>query len=187
MAKKLPKTDKKTAEKQIEDINKQIEEGEKRFTEAIAKKWRDEAKKCKLDDGSLMKFLEKLASFNHGYSSIAYAMACAASAAAWAIEHSPQGGMTGFQWGHGSLMALRLLNYENNELGFRVQDFDNLLYPQYSHHFTGIDITRKLADKLSETARKNLESRDTPVHENVKAWWTRLANGDFPEWIHIKD
>jgi hypothetical protein len=167
------------------DIDEMIEEDRKRFTEKLRNKWKSAAKECRMDDGSLVKFMNELVKFDHTYSSAPYAMACAALAAAWAIEHSPGGGMTGFQWGHGAMRALQLLNYENNKLGIRVQNYDNILYPQYEHMFTGLEIDEKHAEEIKKAAEQKLKESPN-ANENVLNWWKALADGWLPQWIHVK-
>ena len=81
---------------------------------------------------TLPEFVRKLTEdYSHDYGTICHAIAAAALAAAHAVDHSPAGGITGFQsgcimwefiqeWQHLRGKPLRLTNYED------------MLFPQYS-------------------------------------------------------
>lgn len=147
--------------------------------------WFKEAEKCKLEDGSLQKFLDHLKNdyeFDYGTS----ARATAAAAFATANAFAGYIGLTGFLWGCAAKDILGKMCFPNNKLGYRIVDYDNLLYPQYEYNFVGCRISASGAESLRREAQANIdESNGRGIHPDVMAWWKRLAKGDFPHWLHI--
>ena len=159
---------------------------EKRDAE-IRKKWYEEARRCRLDDGSLLKFMKRLVGkYEHDYGTIVHAMTAAAIAGAYAVEHSPQGGITGFQHSCFIMEFLAKEQFSNNKFGFFVRDVDDILYPQYQEKFCKLKISSKTADKIRQEAKMNLANKNNGVPP-VRDWWQRLADGNFPEWVEIEE
>ena len=159
---------------------------EKRDAE-IWKKWYEEARRCRLDDGSLLKFMKRLVGkYEHDYGTIVHAMTAAAIAGAYAVEKSPQGGITGFQHGCFIMEFLAEERFRNNKFGFFLRDVDDILYPQYQELFCKLQIPRKQADRISQEARVRLAEKDAAA-PSVRDWWQRLADGNFPEWVEIRE
>ena len=159
---------------------------EKRDAE-IWKKWFEEARRSRLDDGSLLKFLKRLVGkYEHDYGTIVHAMTAAAIAGAYAVDHSSQGGITGFQHSCFIMDLLEKERFSNNKFGFFIRDIDDILYPQHQDKFCKLKITRKLADRISREATMNLATTDRCA-SSVRDWWRRLANGDFPRWVEIDE
>ena len=157
---------------------------------ALYEEWKKQAKECTPD--TVGEFIRKLVNgHHHDYDSIAVALSVAALAGAWAVEHdAAQGGLTGFQWGWASHRTVAMMNYENSKFGIRIQDMDNLLYPQYADNFAFVKVSRTFAEKLRAEAQRRLEKENgapTAVAPSVLAWWTLLANGDFPTWLRVED
>ena len=154
--------------------------------EALFEKWRQEAKECTPE--TVGEFIRKLVTdYCHDYGSIANALSVAALAGAWAVEHSKQGGLTGFQWGWASVRALGMMTYESSKLGIRVQDMDHLLFPQYAADFAFVRVDKDFAAKLREEAKRMLDEDSDDAVPAVRAWWTLLAKGDFPTWLRVED
>ena len=64
----------------------------------IHKEWMKRARDMTMAD--LPEFLRELTEdYDHDYGTICHAIAAAAVAAAWSVERTPQGGITGFQAG----------------------------------------------------------------------------------------
>lgn len=86
-------------------------------------------------------------------------------------------GITGFQASCADLDILR--RTRNMENGFKILDFDKLLYPQYIEEFN-ITHEKLLKDNikhLSLAAKKKLEEHnDFPAHPNVVKHWEKIAN-----------
>lgn len=59
----------------------------------------------------------------------------------------------------------------------RLQDYSNMLFPQYADSFT--EISKETWEWLQGQAQKNIdEGRD--VHPNVAAHWQSIVNGVVP-------
>jgi len=115
----------------MEKIN--LSEGSEEFA-AIKNEWRERVRNCTIE--TLPAFLLELAeNYRHDYGTICHATAIAAVAAASAIDHSPQGGITGFQAGAIMWEFIREWNFHSNKTGLRLVDYDNFLYPQYADDF----------------------------------------------------
>ena len=151
----------------------------------IWESWFKEATNCRLDDGSLQKFLDHLKNdYLHDYGTSARATAAAAFATA--IAFAQYEGLTGYQWGYVAMDVLGRMSFPNNKLGFMVIDYDDLLYPQYEHRFTERKISAEGAQKLRQEAKARISGNDGVVHPEVMAWWQKLANGQFPEWLKVE-
>jgi hypothetical protein len=147
--------------------------------------WFKEARDCRLDDGSLQRFLDHLRNdYLHDYGTSARATAAAAFATANAFARYE--GLTGFQWSCVAMGVLGHMLFPDNKLGFTVINYDDLLYPQYEYRFTERKISAKGAEKLKQEARAQISESDGLVHPDVMAWWQKLANGQFPEWLKIE-
>ena len=148
--------------------------------------WFKEAKKCRLDDGSLQRFMDHIRNdYLHDYGTSARATAAAAFATANAFARYE--GLTGFQWSFVAMDVLGQMLFPDNKLGFTVIDYDDLLYPQYEYRFTERKISAEGAEMLKQEARDRISSSDGMVHPDVMAWWKKLADGQFPEWLKIKE
>lgn len=130
-------------------------------------------------------FIEKLTTqYDHDYGTIVHAVTAAAVAAAWAMNSSKQGHITGFQaqcvmWG----FIKEWMNYKDAPL--RLTQYKYLLYPQYEKSFTTIapgvhEYIRKEANRLL------LEEPDSPVSADVVAHWRKLANGEVPFGLKVE-
>ena len=151
---------------------------------ALYEEWKKQAKACTPD--TVGEFIRKLVNgHSHDYGSIAVALSVAALAGAWAVEHGEQGGLTGFQWSWASMLAVAMMNYESSQFGIRIQDMDHLLYPQYADKFAFVKVDQEFAQNLREEAKRRLE-KETRACDTDRAWWTLLANGDFPTWLRVE-
>ena len=143
---------------------KQLHEGNDEF-KAIKEEWLKGAHSATID--TLPAFLRDLTeNYSHDYGTICHVIAIAAIAAAWAVDHSPQGGITGFQAGCIMWEFIRNWNYSSNKTGLRLIDYDNFLYPQYE-------------DRYQKTI-----SKDTweAIQKEAKANLLR-ANGEYAEYL----
>src|SRR5881392_1247840 len=99
--------------------------------------WQREARAQTLE--TLPAFLAKLAAYEHDYGTICVAIGAAAIGAAWALERSPQGGITGFQ--AGAVQWEFIHAWDANMAGNNPQrliNYGDLLYPQMADKFTTI-------------------------------------------------
>ena len=148
--------------------------------------WFKEAKKCRLDDGSLAKFIDHLKNdYLHDYGTSARATSAAVFATANAFARHE--GLTGFQWSCVAMDVLGQMCFPDNKLGFAVIDYDDLLYPQYEYRFTERKISAEDAKQLKQEACRKIAESDGMVNPDVMAWWQKLANGQFPEWLMVEE
>jgi hypothetical protein len=142
----------------------------------VHKEWYAEARA--MTPERLPAFIEKLTSaYQHDYGTICHAASAAAIAAAWAVDKSPQGGITGFQagaimWGFIS----HWMSYEGKPM--RLVNYDDMLYPQNGHKFDRV-ISKETHSYLAEQAKKRLAESDH-AHPNVVAHWESIAAGSVP-------
>jgi len=147
----------------------------------VHKLWYKEAKKQTVE--TLPAFIQKLTSdFGHDYGTICHAIAAAAVGAAWAVEHSPQGGITGFQ--SGAVVWEFYYAWTGERGPMRLLKYDEILYPQYEYKFNSIsnDIWKEIVIK----AAVNLKN-DTLVHPEVKKHWEKIANGIVPFGLKVRN
>ena len=146
------------------------------------KAWMPEAKKQTLE--TLPAFIKKLTEdYEHDYGTICHAIAAAAIGAAQAVQHSPQGGITGFQ--AGAVMWEIIKGWGVfGEGPKRMTEFEHLLYPQYEHQFRSI--TPDTAKWIKKQAQKRLQ--DTEVASpRVMEHWNKVAEGWIPFGLKIEE
>ena len=149
---------------------KQIDE-----KDGLQKEWYARAKEMTLEN--LPEFLRELTEeHEHDYDTICYAVASAAIAAAWSVERSPQGGITGAQ--AGAIMWEFITNWmsEYKDKPIRLTNFENMLYPQYEDKFK--TISKETADWIRKEAQKKLSNQD--MHPDVLAHIKLVAEGHIP-------
>jgi hypothetical protein len=170
--------------------------------------WQEEARKQTLE--TLPAFLQKLATgYTHDYGTICHALAAAACGAAWAMNASEQGHITGFQGGAVMWQFIRAWQYSGNECGLRILDYDNMLYPQYADKFTGQYIDADTWKRVQDLAKRKLAQgqaaseqytldyaqwaldiadfkRRYPDYDQRPAHYNRLGMGTGAEWAAEK-
>lgn len=140
----------------------------------LTKKWQEEARKQTLE--TLPAFLQKLATHEHDYGTICRAIAAAAVGAAWAIEHSPHGGITGFQ---ASCVTWDFLEHWGSiKFPAAIVRYEDMLFPQYAEKFNSI--TPETWEHLQAKARENLAQPREHAHPAVAAHWQTVADGVVP-------
>ncbi len=122
-------------------------------------------------------FIEKLAAHKHDYGTICRAIAAAGVAAAYAIERSPQGGITGFQAGCVLWDLIKGWDPSYEGKPVRLTHYSDMLYPQYADKFRSI--TPETWEYLQSEAKKNL-AEAANAHERVRAHWQSIADGVVP-------
>lgn len=130
----------------------------------------------------LPEFVRKLShDYDHDYGTICHAITAAAIGAAWSVERSPSGGITGFQ--AGAVMWEFMRHWNRIEGPARLLDYNDLLFPQMEHKFRCIspetwkDIQEKAKAKLSDTS-----GADT----SVVAHWQSIADGNIPFGLQVE-
>lgn len=102
----------------------------------------------------------------HDYGTVCHAMAAVGLAAMWAFNNSEgaMGGITGFQAGCVMWQIIEKWNYRDNKCGLRIQNMDDLLYPQYDHKF--ISISKDSWKAVQEEAKRRINENE----ENYKTY-----------------
>ena len=150
----------------------------------IHNEWYEKAKNQTLD--TLPDFLKHLTEdYGHDYGTICHAIASGAIATAWAIDKTPEGGITGFQAGAIMWEFIKHWNYSGNKLGLRILDYDNLLFPEYADRFTNT-INKEKWKRVQAEAKANLERGDT-AHPDVLAHWQSIVDGNLPFGFTISE
>ena len=146
-------------------------------------KWYEEAKEQTLE--TLPMFMKKILDEPQDYESIVEAIAACAVGAAWAADHHPNGGITGFQ---ASWVMWRFIMYwmrKEDSCGLRLVDYDDMLFPQYDYKFCNKTIDRDTWKALQKKAAEYLaEDRGA---ERVKAHWQSIVNGVVPFEYTVKE
>lgn len=137
-------------------------------------KWYVEAKTMTADE--LPAFVNKLINeYRHDYGTICHAIAAAGIAAMWAVEHSDQGGITGFQAGCITWEILR--NWQHIDGPAQIVEYRDMLFPQYDSKFK--QISKETWTYLQEEATKSLAS-ETLMNPRVREHMQSIVNGVVP-------
>ncbi len=148
----------------------------------IHEEWMVEAKQMNME--KLPEFLRKLTEdYNHDYGTICHAMAAAAIAAAWAVERSDQGGITGFQ--AGCVMWEMIEGWGTFDEGpKRMLAYKNMLYPQYANRFDRTispDTWKWLREKAAESLKEPV------MHDDVRNHMRSIVDGKVPFGFRISE
>lgn len=119
------------------------------------------------------------------YGTICYAVAYSGAAAAWAVEHSPQGGITGFQAGMIGWELLRQWGEPGlGKISTRLVNYDDLLYPQMADKFT--TISKETWQGVQAAATTNLADDDRQYTSSaVIAHWQSIVDGVIPFGLRV--
>lgn len=147
-------------------MKKQLNESNPEF-KAIKEEWLKKAKAMTID--GLPAFLKELTeNYSHDYGTICHAVAVSAIAAACAVDHSPQGGITGFQAGCIMWEFIRNWNYSSNKTGLRIIDYDNFLYPQYEDKYQKT-ISKGTWKAIQQEAKTHIDKANREYADYLKA------------------
>ncbi len=127
---------------------------------------------------ALAGYIEDLVKRDHDYGTCVYAMSMAATAAFYYV--SKQLGVTGFQASCADMDILR--RTRGLTMGFRILNYENLLYPQYcdEEHFPSwqtlvktqaVELKRRALEKIEEASQSSFAP-----HPDVLAHWQILAD-----------
>ncbi len=142
-----------------------LDESSEEF-KTIKQNWDKKSKAATLE--TLPDFLKELSErYNHDYGTICHAVAIGATAAAWAMNKSDQGGITGFQAGAIMWEFIRNWNYSSNKTGLKIVDYDNFLYPQYQDQFEKT-LSASTWESIKEEAVKNIYEADNEYSKYLK-------------------
>jgi hypothetical protein len=132
----------------------------------------------------LPEFFDALAGYKHDYNTVVYAVAAVAIAAAWAMDKTPNGGITGFQAG---AVFWEFYGQWLGEKGkpARIVKFQDMLYPQYEESFEKT-ITPETWKWLHGEAQKKLQEQDG-ASKAVLDHWRSIAEGVVPFGYSVKE
>ena len=146
-------------------------------------KWYAEAKKQTLE--TLPAFMKKILDEPQDYGSIVEAVTACAVGAAWAADHSDNGGITGFQ---GSCVMWRFIQYWmclHDSCGLRLIDYDDMLYPQNKDMFTEKTINKETWDAMQKKATELWHEGGST--ERVRNHWRSIMEGSVPFGYTVED
>ena len=153
------------------------------MSEERYKNWYEEAKKQTIE--TLPEFMNKILGGCYSYESIPEAIAACAVGAAWAADHHPNGGITGFQASWVMWQFIQNWMGKQDSCGLKLIDYDDMLYPQYDYKFCDKTIDRSTWEALQKKAAEYL-AEDRGVEE-VKAHWRSIVNGVVPFGYTVKE
>lgn len=126
---------------------------------------------------ALVALINELASYEHDYGTIVYAVAAVAVQAAKVMDRQPCGGITGFQ--AGAVFWTFWQRWLREDGPARIIKYEDMLFPQYERHFTQRTISAGTWKWLQEQAKRHSDTV-TDAHPDVMAHWTRIVSGVVP-------
>lgn len=147
-------------------------------TLALRDKLMEAAKKVRSRD-ELIAFLDTFQDYPDDYNFAVYRPAAAAIAATWAHAE----GITGFQAGAIQWEIIRLWDVFDGKAGLHMQQYIDLLYPQYEAKFTTIPAS--VWEKVQRIAAENLAS-ESMAAETVRAHWQTIVDGKVPFGLGVQ-
>jgi hypothetical protein len=129
--------------------------------------------------------------YEHDVGTLIHAVAAGALAGAWAVmnEHAVSNADPGTQShiaGGAMWEFIRGWGFEENHVGLRLVNYDNMLYPHYEPSFEKT-ITAKTFKQLQEGAQALLDmDHEHPVAPEVEAHWCSIAGGVVPFGYRIR-
>lgn len=146
--------------------------------DSVHLEWYIDAQKQTLE--TLPDFIKHLLTdYGHDYGTICHALAAGSIATAYAMNESPQGGITGFQAGAVMWEFIRNWNYSSNKTGLRLIDYDHMLFPQYESKFEKT-ISKGTFEALQKEAARSLKENNKLTHGGVIDHWKSIVAGKVP-------
>jgi len=141
----------------------------------VHEEWYKEARD--MTPEKLSDFIRKLTEdYEHNYGTICHAASAAAVAAARAIDHSPTGGITGFQ--AGCIMWGFVQNWMGLKSPLRMINYEDMLYPQHDYKYEKT-ISKDVWEWLQEEAKKKIEEHPNS-NGRVVEHWKSIVDGKIP-------
>ena len=150
------------------------------------RKWLEKAKHVSREE--LPSFIDEIMEKGDGYSDLIYAV----SSCCIATMSVCGKGMTGYQASWVPLIFLQNVNGVGTKVGFKVVDYDNMMYPQYEDYFN-VTLSRDMMEALQEEAVERLgEYADRPnddkmIAPSVLKHWIKLASGTPPYGLNVEE
>jgi len=146
---------------------KTLKEGDEKTLREVKVQWPD-------TEDDLIDVIKAVSSRQHDYGTTVYAMSISALSAFFYASHVL--GVTGFQAGCADMEFLK--HTRNYKHGFRIIDYEKLLYPQ-SLNDDNFPSWQKLEkdniEWLTKEAKKKLEETSGKAHPDVLKRWEYLA------------
>ncbi|MCK5236919.1 MAG: hypothetical protein KAR06_08035 [Deltaproteobacteria bacterium] len=150
---------------------------------ALINEWYKEAGGMTME--GLDSFLYRLTeAYVHSYGTICHALTAGAIATMYAMDKTPQGGITGFQAGIITWDFIRRWKgWEDEPL--KLTRYNDMLYPQYAREFqqtispyTWEWLQRKARELMSERSQAHPDTAN--AHHQVFSHWQSIADGQVP-------
>jgi len=163
---------------------KKLDESTKE-TQELIELWRAEAREMTLE--KLPEFLERITTqYEHDYGTICHAISIGGIAAMWAVNHSEQGGITGFQ--AGAITWENIMNWNSSYKGkpLKLIDYSRMIYPQHEEEFDKT-ITPETWEFLEKEAKFLLkEHSEEHTNKDVVSHWQKIVSGIVPFGYAVK-
>lgn len=142
----------------------------------VHEQWYEQARKVTHE--TLPEFVRHVCDdYEHDYGTICHAVAAAALAGAYAVEHAPCGGITGFQ--SGAVMWEFIRAWQRFDGPLRLVQYDDMLYPQHEYKFVDKTIDRYTWERLQKLAMEHL-TKENYASPRVIAHWQSIVDGVVP-------
>ncbi len=155
----------------------------KRITEEDneQEQWYKEAKEQTLD--TLPDFLKHLLNdYGHDYGTICHALAAGSVATTHTMNHSDQGGITGFQ--AGAIMWEYIEHWNGVKPPAKLVQYEDMLYPQLEYKYEKT-ISNNTWDWLQNEAQKKLKEYN--LHPHIRIHLRKIVYGIVPFGYDIED
>jgi hypothetical protein len=154
---------------------------EAEISHEVVMEWMTRASKQTPD--TLQQFLKEVHDdIKPSYGNICHKIAISAIATMWAVDHSDQGGINGFQASH--LLWEVICAWDNDYDPQRLVKYNEMLYPQYEHKFTSIS---KDTFKWMQTEARKTLSTSEHMHPNVREHMESIVMGKVPFGYSLED
>ena len=156
-----------------------LKENSKKFKN-IKKEWLSFSAKSEKE---LFDFIHHLiADYGHDYGTCVHATAAAMKAVLDYFAYVE--GMTGFQVSCLMWQVIQHAFGRKDKIGMRLQSYENLLYPQYIHDFSTVELDSKQAQTLCDMAQHNLRTM-THAHPDVIEHWKKIVDRKLPDCVVV--
>lgn len=148
----------------------------------VQEQWYADATEQTLE--TLPAFLKHLTEdYAHDYGTICHALAAGAIATTWALNHTEEGGITGFQ--ASAIMWEYMQHWGHIKPPTRLIKFEDMPYPQYERKFDKV-IDVETWSWLQDQANINLKKETETIAIEVRKHWEAIAAGRVPFGYKVK-
>ena len=155
----------------------------------LEKEWFEKARYVETTE-ELINFINHVMNdYDHDYGTVVHAISACSIAAAWIANKMPgaYGGITGFQAGFVMWDFIKEWEFQNNKVGLKIVDYDDMLYPQCKYKFDKV-ITKDIWRSLQKEAIEKLQTKDLSLCDSrVVEHWESIADGKVPFGYVVSD